>query len=476
MKTWAVAGLAALASFLGASPLLAAPVHDFGCLASQGEDVRGSEGVHALGPFIEWSDAGDSRVVRAVRPFFVHESRPADRKEVLDVLWPVASFRSWDRDSDWRFLTVFGHDYDNEDPRSRYHVWALPLVFWGRNAAGEDYGALFPVGGKICEFLGKDEVSFVLFPAYLYTRVNDLETESWLWPLISRTKGKNIHGFRVAPFYGKVVREGEWEKSFIAWPVWTSVRYDRPGAQGYAHVLFPLYGHVKMENQESWMLIPPFIRWSSSARGREGYAPWPFVQFSSGRTDKLYLWPFWGRKEDEFRSSGFWLWPFIAHSLEKGPRNEISRFRVLPFVYSERERPAGSNTVAGATGRYFALWPLASYRRDSRGTSLRALCLWPVKDTRPIERNLAPIWTVFDRERTEKSVQTEVLWGLARWGRGTNEVVSGSVFPLLSWAHGEDRAADTTSWSVLKGLVGYEREGTAKRYRLLYFLTWGGRP
>ena len=462
--------------FLSAMPLRSAPAHDYGFLASGGEDVRGRGGVHAAGPVFEWTADADPGIVRAVRPFFAYESREAGRKTVLDVLWPVGSFRSWGRQSDWRFLTVFGRDYDNEDPASRYHCWILPFVIMGKDAAGEDYGAVFPLGGKIGGFLGQDEVSFAAFPLYLHTRLNEEETDSLLWPMISRTRGKHGHSFRVAPFYGKSIRYGEWEKEFIAWPFWTSVRYERPGAKGYAYILLPLYGRVNMENQQSWMILPPFIRWASSARGREGYAPWPFVQFSSGETDQLYLWPLWGRKEDAFESSGFWLWPLIAHSKTKGQRTERARFRAFPLVFSGKECVKGSNAVSVVTDRYFALWPLVSYHAGRQGSSVKALCLWPVKDTRPIDRNLAPLWTVFDREAAENAVRTELLWGLARWGREANGVASCSVFPLASWAGGGSGEENRTSWSLLKGLIGYDRRGESRQYRLLYFMEWGGKP
>lgn len=452
-----------------------APVFDFGCLASADDEPSAGQRLRVAGPIVEWTDREGGRTLHAVRPLFAREVDQSRDIDVLDVLWPVASFRTRGRETEWRVLTVFGHDFDNTDRNAAYHVWGLPFVFAGRTAAGEGYGGLFPVYGHLYDFLGQDEVSFVLFPLYCYSRVNERETYSVLWPLLSRTTGRGGHSFRALPFYAEARREGEWTKRYVAWPLWSSVRYERPGARGYAYVLFPVFGRVNMENQQSWLVLPPLIRWSTSARGREGYMPWPFIQYSSGRTEKLYLWPVWGRRKTDFETSQFWLWPIVSAGDEKVGDKEVARFKLLPFVCSDRESTVKSNAEAQVTDRHFALWPLLSYRRTGPATRLRSLCLWPLKDTLPVERNLAPLWTVFDRERTESGVNTDLLWGLAHWGGRTNGAASASVFPLVSWERGGENES-VKKWSLLKGLFGYEREGDRRRYRALYMLNWGDQP
>lgn len=452
------------------------PVFDYGCLASSGVEPTGIERFRAVGPIVEWSEGSDGLGIRAVRPLFAFDTEAERGSDILDVLWPVASFRTRGRETEWRILTVFGHNYDNDVPGAAYHVWALPFIFAGRTASGDGYGGVFPLYGRICNFLGRDEVAFVLFPLYGYSRINDQETYSVLWPLFSRTSGKKgEHSFRALPFYAEAEREGEWTKRYVAWPIWSSITYERPGAQGYAYVLFPIFGRVNMENQQSWMVLPPLIRWSTSSRGSEGYLPWPFIQYSAGRTDKLYVWPLWGRKRNEFGSYRFWLWPIVTSQDEGAGGKRTERLRILPFVYSDRESTVASNAPAQVTDRHLSIWPLASYSRTGEESRFRSLCLWPLKNTSPVERNFAPLWTIFDRTRTERGVNTDVLWGLAHWGGQTNGTASASLFPLMSWERGP-RDEPASRWSVLKGLFGYERDGDRRRYRLLYAIQWGGEP
>ena len=67
-----------------------------------------------------------------------------------------------------------------------------------------------------------------------------------------------------------------------------------------------------------------------------------------------------------------------------------------------------------------------------------------------------------------------LLWGLMRYRRETAEDGNStfSFFPLISW---DSRTReDSMRCNLLWGLLGYEREGLQRTYRLLYFLKFGG--
>lgn len=454
---------------------------DAGPLVSADRDVHGVPGVRILGPLAERRVAEDGKTFTAVRPFWSRVTDPEADRTVSDIAWPLGMVKTRMGEQDWRLFPAFGHDFDSEAGESRHRWTVFPVLFGGRTKEGDRYFSVFPLGGTLHEFLGRDRIVFVLFPLYVYSTIKDQQTHSVLWPVYSRTAGTGVYKFRVWPFYGISVNEDRWTKRFVLWPFWTSVRYDYPDQKGGGFVLFPVCGRVDVGDRHSRMLLPPLfkVEWAG-AEYRAVNAPWPFVQYSRGDIDKFYLWPLFGRKAKERERQWFALWPLVSARRSELPAATVRRFQALPLVFYESRHellPAvgdGSERIEQdeADSRYFKLWPLMSYRREKDAVQFRALALWPLKQTPGIERNWAPLWSLFSRERAGDVCQTELLWGVTRHRRsGTTSQLS--LFPLLQTASG--KAGSSRSWSLLYGLAGYERDGLHKEFRLLYFLRFGRR-
>ncbi len=101
----------------------------------------------------------------------------------------------------------------------------------------------------------------------------------------------------------------------------------------------------------------------------------------------------------------------------------------------------------------------------------RMLDLWPFKHSGPIERNLAPFWTLYRREAAGDLWESELLWGLYRHRTRADCERYVSLFPLFTW-HRDD-AGSNRSFSILKGLIGYESGDEGRRLQLLYLLRLG---
>ena len=453
----------------------ATPIYDYGCLSSSGSDLHEQDTVRGLGPIFERSDRGGTNRLVAVRPFFVHEYDLCSGKEDLDVLWPVAHFTWWFHQTDWRFLLAYYHDPDTKDPTSSYRFWLLPLVAVGRSTTGKNYGALFPVGGEIYNWFGRDRVEFALFPLYWHSELNDLRTDHYLWPLISRTTGHDIYRFRVFPFYARSEKKGVEDHRSILWPFWSTVRYDRPGARGSGFMLFPIYGHSKTECNETWMFVPPFFRHSTGKSGTENIYLWPFIQTQTSKDqEKFYVWPIYGRRTTAQENRRFWLWPFIWNRTETRKDRSVNHVVVFPVYHSERTRLKKENEPV--VDRYVSVWPLGSYeRKNDDYKRFRFPDLWPIRNTAPIERNLTPWWTLYKYERTAVGRENDILWGLIHWGAETNGAAYGSVFPLASWGRG-DSEGKRKDWDFLKGMLGYRRDESGTDWRLMYFIHWRNKP
>ena len=174
--------------------------------------------------------------------------------------------------------------------------------------------------------------------------------------------------------------------------------------------------------------------------------------------------------------SAFFLWPiFRTERLDRGDAYS-RRFMAVPFYYSEvrKQHPRDSTFKPKVVSRYHKLWPLMSYEREDDNKRFRCLDLWPLRNTGSVEREYAPIWTLYSHSVVGGSCDDELLWGLYRNRKRGNDFRSVSLFPLASWTR-DDRDTERREWSLLKGLVAYEQEGTQTSWRVLYFLRIGAK-
>jgi hypothetical protein len=149
---------------------------------------------------------------------------------------------------------------------------------------------------------------------------------------------------------------------------------------------------------------------------------------------------------------------------------------VMPFIYYQ-SRMAQHAVQSGESDRadtpvlerYFKFWPLVSYHREESVMRLRVLALWPGCDAGAVERNYAPLWSLYSRRRSAGDVEDELLWGLCSYRRNTEGAMRFSLFPVFEIER-DPGDGDRKRWSLLKGLIGWERRELNKRWRLLYWI------
>jgi hypothetical protein len=440
--------------------------------------VNGDTRLKALGPFLEFSCSTQGWQFAAARPFYSRVDNPAAGARRQEFFWPVGEARLRAPESNWRFLVWFGLDYDATNDLSRYRVRLFPFYFQGRDDRDETYHGVFPLGGSVHEFIGLDKIDFVLFPLHSTSAKDDLRTTNWLWPLISKTTGDGIYRARFFPFYGRSIKVGTYDKRFVLWPLWTQARYDDPRGLGYSWILFPLWGHTHLPDQETYWLLPPLFRYSHGDRGHVVFCPWPFYQkmhlVRQGQTvyRKLYFWPLWGQREIGNIHTTFALWPIVWNENATAGNRSQHRVQVVPFVDSVAVREA-QGAATNVVERRFKFWPLLNYRREGDQARLRLPELWPFPDAGAVDRNWAPLWTLFERQARGDDVDVELLWGLYNARYRDGEAVHRSLFPLWRWSR--DAETNASQWDVLMGLIGRSTEGSQSSWRLLYFFDLGDR-
>lgn len=403
-------------------------------------------------PFYQSLTATNGATFQAWRPFY---STSVDGEHWRqDYLWPLYTRKGFKEETYGRFL-FFGWSTDFSPETSRHRTWVIPIYFQGTSADEENYFAIFPLGGTIDEFLGRDKLWFVLFPLYAESSINDVHTTTVLWPIGSKTTGPRVERFRVWPLYGTSVLKNEYRKKFVLWPIYNSVEYTNTRNPGGGFILFPVYGRVATEKALNQWFLPPFFRFAHGDGQRIVYAPWPFIQWADGDVYKRYCWPIYGRKHEGPLTRQFWLWPFIWNSKTEYARHEQHRRMVLPLFYYESDlvtKPTKHHEVGDVTSRYWKLWPLMSWERNDETSRFRMLELWPIRNTLGLERNWTPFWTLYKREESQGVVNRRLLWG------------------LYSQTTGEKQ----TEWSLLKGFAGYKNNNNKHSIHLLFF-RFGGK-
>jgi hypothetical protein len=233
--------------------------------------------------------------------------------------------------------------------------------------------------------------------------------------------------------------------------------------------LFPFYGRVNLENQQSVMVVPPLFRFSEGGDTKRVYCPWPFFQYSSGPLNKLYFWPLWGHSDRETSAYSFFLWPLGTRYEQKAPFYERTRNMFVPFLYSTSIRGSfdKAERKMDEPQKTLKIWPLFSYVRDTDRSRFAMLSLFPYRDYDAIERNYGALWTIYTHSSFKDKREDELFWGLIRF-RQSESGEQFSLFPLISV--GREKKSGEFSWSFLKGLIAREKTGGKRKFRLLYFI------
>ncbi len=388
----------------------------------------------------------------AVRPFYSHVNDPATERWRKDYLWPLYTQKGFKDEQYSRFL-FFGYSQDFSKDDDRQRTWVIPFYYQGVDANGEGYFAIFPFGGTIHEFLGRDKMMFVLFPLFAKSQVNDVHTTTVLWPIYSNSKGEKVDRVRFWPLYGRTDLFGEYRKKFVLWPIYTSVKYTNDRNPGGGFILVPIYGRIKTEKAANYWLVAPLFRYMTSEEQWIVHAPWPFIQLADGEMHKRIVWPLYGKKSLGTLTKQYFLWPFLWNNKTEYASHIHHRRLIVPFLSYQTDvvtQKTENYEVGGVSSRYWKIWPLMSWERKHGNTRLRTLELWPLRNTPGIERNWAPWWTLYKRLNTDGEIGHHVLWGLYRQTKSPQEF----------------------EWSLLKGVAGYKKSPNSRRYRFLFM--WFG--
>ncbi|MDT8441961.1 MAG: hypothetical protein RQ723_09915 [Desulfuromonadales bacterium] len=426
--------------------------------------------LHLLGPLLKYQRQNERREF-ALRPLFYY-SATADGSSELDILYPVAVHRDDGTTQSTRVLQLLNLEQGEatEYGLHKRSFYLFPFLFYGEHAEHGRYAALFPLGGSLHGWFGRDRIRFTLFPFYSRTEKGERRVENVFWPFFARISGPQESGFKVWPLYGQTEQPEREKRTFFLWPLgFTETRWSPSGAAERQGGFLPFFYWRESVDESYRSLLWPFFNFKEDRRRdyREWNFPWPLVRTLRGETrfGNRFL-PLYADETLEQVRRRWYLWPVVNIDSLQSDLVERSETRLLYFLYRDLAERVPDT---GAQRRRILCWPLFGLQQENGLSHLHALALLEplLPDNENIVRLWAPLWRVYQQKWDRQGTSIgSLLWNLVWWER-RDDALAWEVFPLVDYR----RCGDRLDLRFLKGLFGYRADGGARQLRL-FFLPW----
>ena len=336
----------------------------------------------------------------------------------------------------------------------------------------ENYVSIFPFYGKINDFFGKEDVTFVLFPIYSSWTFKDHTSYSILWPIFLYGSSKKRFEFRLFPLFSLKKYENKYERTSFLWPFfqWGSQGLNKKEPRHY-FFSFPLFGY-KWSDQDTTMawtfLWLPFLGGLFSY-GRDTVKEetdysflWSLIQYQESKYPgirRLVIFPFYGYyrfgetqgERSPFYKEASFITPFYVNLKTFSYTADTNYHFVLPFYwdlkrYYHKEREEES---------HIRFWPLFKYTETSEGrTEFSSIALWPWRSDQ-FDKVWGPLYSIIEYRQYENRDQYfSLLFRL--YSQYWNDSEEHYFLAGLEWHNDEEH----WSFEILGGLLGLHRYTT----------------
>jgi hypothetical protein len=429
----------------------------------------------AAGPFYYRQQLEESSTL-AFPPFYSCYRDPSVESHEDNIFYPLWSSLHYGKERRWQFCQIIsgaGGQEQDENIKNRFTLF--PFYFQQRSTdANLNYTAVVPIYGHLKNRLFRDEIFFVMFPVYSETRKRDVVTDNYLYPFVHVRTGNGLHGWQAWPFtgsehkivtlrtngFGDVESIGGHDRSFALWPLWlrqdNGLGTDNPEK---FRASIPLFVYSRSPKRDATTVLWPLFNWMDNRekKYREWQMPWPIVGFARGEgktTDRIF--PLFSFSHNAVKESDSVLWPVFTYRRTHSDPLDLRRTRVLFYLYSDTKE---GNTQTGHQKRRLDMWPFFTWHREFDGRErLQVLALLEpaLPNSRGIERNWSPLWSLWRAEQNPKAgaASQSLLWNLYR----------------------REIAPAHKKVSLLFGLFQYQSDGENRRTRLFYITVTQSAP
>ncbi|MBE0599235.1 MAG: hypothetical protein IH614_18485 [Desulfuromonadales bacterium] len=428
-----------------------------------------------LGPFFKYERKGTEREV-GLRPLVSYAWDRRSEVAYGEFLYPVGSRKRSRGASSFQALRLLQSDFGQRELGSDNEFMLFPFIFYGESAERGRYFALFPIGGKLHDKFGRDEIRFALFPLYGRTTRGTTTVTNLLWPIFARTEGEEEHGLKFWPLFGASEKEGVYRRQFFLWPIFFAddlrLDTDNPLRRRSA---FPFYLQEESPAASSRTVLWPFFsyRHHRAQDYEEWNFPWPLFRVTRGseRQGERFL-PLWADERAGSNRKRWFLWP--AYRIEELQTEMIERRRdrLFFFLFSTlQEKKIGVPEPLRRT----SLWPLFTWEEKGGVTHFHTLSLLEpfFPENEGIQRNWSPLWRLYQRRYDRHGNEiSSFLWNLY-WKERRGADLAYELFPLVRF----QRESGERELQLLKGILRLrqgENGGEARLFYLPWGITWGG--
>jgi hypothetical protein len=335
-----------------------------------------------FGPILEITEE-----YTALRPIFCKES------DHTDLIYPLGKIT----DTSLRISPFLKYERDEGEDEKSFNLFPF---FYGKDPGKGYYGGVFPIYGTLKGRFGFDSATFAVWPIYSRTTIEEKNTYSLLWPIMTYSKDTK---FKIFPIYGQQKENGS--KSFyIVWPFF----HHKETPDTHMNALLPFFSYEKGEHYKSISSPWPLFTYSKdfSASHKSIDCPWPLIRFASGAYEESRIFPvYWSRKSTNYKKKSI-LWPLYEKKYSEdtvfGGSTERTQILVLSGITRE-------NMKSGEKIKTFDIWPF--YRSRSEG----AKSFWNIPNIIPyseedFSRNINRFIILMDHKKNGPCSEFDVLW------------------------------------------------------------------
>lgn len=367
--------------------------------------------------------------------------------------------------------------------------------------------ALWPFWGDFRGFWNRDRIEFAAWPLFVRSTRGEgderLVQTSVPWPFLSWISGGGgLWGFRAWPLVAYVERPGELKRAYWLWPLGHYRVEGQGDERREVNAFIPLWGRVRSPEVRFDMVFPFYGRLDMAGRRTRGWALALYNQDDNLRTgvrEHRVLWfigrwtsripvdpafadaegqprrramegggvfPFYVRRSNGRTEHLLAPWPFHVWRRTTDPDLVFDRRYVLPFY--ARQTSQWQDGRESQRRMIFPLW--REIHREDGSSYQSAPHLFPYTEAESVDRNWAPLWTLWSREVTTGRKHETVVVAGPVWRRERNWLGVERRrlnLGLVSWEAwtGPERP-DERRVGVLWGAVRYDRLGAQGTWRL----------